>query len=67
MGNAALEPGIVAMAQAIEFAGADSISVSDHLLSFSQDKRRTNAQRPRSGWKRSPAWPQSRPSPRGRS
>lgn len=37
MGNPALDPGIVAMAQAIESAGADSISVSDHLLSFSHD------------------------------
>lgn len=36
MGNPALDPGIIAMAQAIESAGADSISVSDHLLSFSQ-------------------------------
>ena len=35
MGNAVFEPGIVAMAQAIEASGADSISVSDHLLSFS--------------------------------
>lgn len=36
MGEAAIDPGIVAMAQAIEAAGADSISVSDHLLSFSE-------------------------------
>jgi probable F420-dependent oxidoreductase len=35
MGNAVFEPGIVAMAQAIEASGADSVSVSDHLLSFS--------------------------------
>jgi len=34
MGNAVFEPGIVAMAQAIEASGVDSVSVSDHLLSF---------------------------------
>ncbi|MCA9876446.1 MAG: TIGR03619 family F420-dependent LLM class oxidoreductase [Thermomicrobiales bacterium] len=34
MGRPALDPGVVAMARAIEAAGAESISVSDHLLSF---------------------------------
>lgn len=34
MGRPATDPGIVAMARAIEEAGADSVSVSDHLLSF---------------------------------
>lgn len=34
MGRPVQEPGLIAMAQAIEHAGADSISVSDHLLSF---------------------------------
>jgi alkanesulfonate monooxygenase SsuD/methylene tetrahydromethanopterin reductase-like flavin-dependent oxidoreductase (luciferase family) len=36
MGHAVYDPGIVAMAQAIEAAGVESISVSDHLLSFSR-------------------------------
>lgn len=43
MGNAVFDPGIVAMAQAIEGAGADSISVSDHLLSFSQGNDHVDA------------------------
>ena len=34
MGPPALDPGIIAMARAIEDSGADSASVSDHLLSF---------------------------------
>lgn len=37
MGRAATDPGIVAMARAIEEAGADSVSVSDHLVSFAPD------------------------------
>jgi probable F420-dependent oxidoreductase len=34
MGKAALDPGIIEMARAAESAGVDSISVSDHLVSF---------------------------------
>lgn len=43
MGNAVFEPGLVAMAQAIEASGVDSISVSDHLLSFSSGNGGTEA------------------------
>jgi probable F420-dependent oxidoreductase len=34
MGQPALDPGIIAMARASEELGVDSVSVSDHLLSF---------------------------------
>lgn len=37
MGQPVFDPGIVSMAKAIEDAGADSVSVSDHLLSFSDE------------------------------
>lgn len=37
MGRPIADPGIVAMASAIEVAGADSVSVSDHLLSFASE------------------------------
>lgn len=37
MGRAALDPGIIAMARAIEAAGAESVSVSDHFFSFVGD------------------------------
>jgi probable F420-dependent oxidoreductase len=43
MGNAVFDPGIVAMAEAIEASGADSVSVSDHLLSFSHDNAGSEA------------------------
>ncbi|MEZ4565078.1 MAG: TIGR03619 family F420-dependent LLM class oxidoreductase [Thermomicrobiales bacterium] len=39
MGQPALNPGVIAMARASEAAGADSISVSDHLLSFAAPAR----------------------------
>ena len=39
MGRPALDPGIVEMARAAEAAGADSVSVSDHLLSFASPAR----------------------------
>ncbi|MFT4040638.1 MAG: TIGR03619 family F420-dependent LLM class oxidoreductase [Thermomicrobiales bacterium] len=39
MGRAALDPGVIATARAIEAAGADSVSVSDHLLTLSQHSR----------------------------
>lgn len=43
MGGAVFDPGIVAMAEAIEASGADSISLSDHVLSFSRRDDRIDA------------------------
>jgi probable F420-dependent oxidoreductase len=39
MGRPALDPGVIETARAAEAAGADSISVSDHLLSFATPAR----------------------------
>jgi probable F420-dependent oxidoreductase len=39
MGRPALAPGIIEMARASEAAGVDSVSVSDHLLSFASPAR----------------------------
>jgi probable F420-dependent oxidoreductase len=39
MGQPALDPGIIAMARASEELGVDSVSVSDHLLSFASPAR----------------------------
>lgn len=39
MGQPALDPGIIAMARASEAVGVDSVSVSDHLLSFASPAR----------------------------
>ena len=39
MGRPALDPGIIEMARASEALGVDSVSVSDHLLSFASSAR----------------------------
>jgi probable F420-dependent oxidoreductase len=39
MGRPALDPGVIETAKAIEASGADSISVSDHLLTFASPSR----------------------------
>lgn len=39
MGHPALDPGVIEMARACETLGVDSVSVSDHLLSFASPNR----------------------------
>ena len=47
MGRPALDPGIIEMARACEACGVDSISVSDHLVSFASPARDGHVRRRR--------------------